>query len=263
MTSPFLHIIGDVHGCADELRTLVDRLFAKGGQQSDHRFVFVGDLVDKGPDSAGVVQFVRNLSYMCKVALVLGNHEERHFRYRKCLLEGRPCVMKRQEEMAQITSGLDEADKAFLDTAVPFLRIPKHDILVVHAGIPPSIRNIPAYSQPWASLSSKERKHLSQLLRTRHVNLASGNMIPLGQEGPNDPFWADCYDGAHGVVLFGHEAFMGNEPKQFPHAVSLDMGCVYGGHLAALTLNDDLPGDLSDWTAIKASQAWADHRLED
>ena len=50
-------VIGDVHGCLDELRALLDVL----SPHPDEHLVFCGDLVDKGPDSAGVVQYVREL----------------------------------------------------------------------------------------------------------------------------------------------------------------------------------------------------------
>jgi serine/threonine protein phosphatase 1 len=50
-------VIGDIHGCADELRYLVDRLPLASGD----RLVFLGDYIDRGPDSRGVVSFLLDL----------------------------------------------------------------------------------------------------------------------------------------------------------------------------------------------------------
>lgn len=256
------HIIGDIHGCKAELVELVGILTAD--QSVVHEFVFVGDLVDKGPDSPGVVKFVRELAENNAVVLVIGNHEERHYRYRKTLAEGRPCVMARQEEMSAITAGLSSDDCRFLDSAIAFAKIPQYNVLVVHAGITPVIKEIGEYSKPWAAMSGSEKKPLSQMLRARHVNTISGNMVPMGQETTENPFWADVYDGRFGTVLFGHEAFVDKiAPVRFPHAISLDAGCVYGGELVAMTLSDDAIGDFSVVTTVRAKQKYAHTMGED
>lgn len=59
-------VIGDVHGCHTTLMALIDRL------PSDAQLCFVGDLIDRGPDSAKVVEFVKSGGHHC----VLGNHEQ-------------------------------------------------------------------------------------------------------------------------------------------------------------------------------------------
>ena len=70
-------VIGDVHGCSEELRSL---LRACDHQASD-KVVFVGDLVAKGPDSRGVLAIVRELSAQS----VLGNHDARVLEHRQAL----------------------------------------------------------------------------------------------------------------------------------------------------------------------------------
>ena len=67
-------IVGDVHGCLDELLALVERC----GEPGDTRYVMVGDLVAKGPDSRGVVAWAR----ASKVDAVLGNHDAAVLRVR-------------------------------------------------------------------------------------------------------------------------------------------------------------------------------------
>ena len=63
--------IGDVHGCADELRALIQQL----PLERDTLVVFLGDYIDRGPDSRGVVDTVLELEQYCEVVCLLGNHE--------------------------------------------------------------------------------------------------------------------------------------------------------------------------------------------
>lgn len=70
-------IIGDVHGCLDELKELINKLELSS---ADHLF-FIGDLIDKGPDSVGVVKYVYELSKLYSTVLILGNHEEKFLRF--------------------------------------------------------------------------------------------------------------------------------------------------------------------------------------
>lgn len=64
--------IGDVHGCAAALESLLTAI----APQSDDRIVFLGDIIDRGPDSRGVIDQILNLRKSCSMDLVLGNHEE-------------------------------------------------------------------------------------------------------------------------------------------------------------------------------------------
>lgn len=72
-----IDIIGDIHGEIDALETLLDRLgYQSNGWHPDkRRLVFIGDLVDRGPDSPGVVNRVRNLVENNNAQFILGNHE--------------------------------------------------------------------------------------------------------------------------------------------------------------------------------------------
>ena len=67
--------IGDVHGCLSELNVLLEKLAPVAGV--DH-VVFIGDLVDKGPDSQGVVARASQLRESgVRVTLIMGNHEDK------------------------------------------------------------------------------------------------------------------------------------------------------------------------------------------
>lgn len=66
-----LYAIGDVHGCAQTLRRLIGQI---DPGQEDH-LVFIGDYIDRGPDSYGVVEYLLGLSGQCRCTFLRGNHE--------------------------------------------------------------------------------------------------------------------------------------------------------------------------------------------
>ena len=225
-------IIGDVHGCSQELGRLVDRLEVT----PDDSLVFVGDLIDKGPDSVGVVRFVRELSKRTNVVVIEGNHEDRHRRFRKwervSLETGKKNPMSRTENLRDINGQLSDEDVTFLEDTVVFHRVPEHDVLVVHGGVPPKMRELPNLE----TMGGKVKKLCLQMLRLRWHDV-DGNMLKLSEhDEEKDVFWGDGYDGRFGHVFFGHESFTGMEPKRFPHCTGLDTGCVYGGSLTCVVL---------------------------
>ena len=67
-----LFAIGDIHGCAIALRTLLEAI----DPQPEDSIVVLGDVVDCGPDSKGVLEQLITLSSRCHLAVLLGNHEE-------------------------------------------------------------------------------------------------------------------------------------------------------------------------------------------
>ena len=75
-------------------------------------------------------------------------------------------------------------------------------------------------------------------MRTRFIDAHTGHFISLGHEKPNDPYWADVYDGRFGHVIFGHQPFM-DGVKYFTNATGIDTGAVFGGTLTALIVNED------------------------
>jgi serine/threonine protein phosphatase 1 len=74
--------IGDVHGCANALRTLLKAIQPSSGDT----LIMLGDCIDRGPDSRDVIQQVLNLRDVCRLVPLLGNHEEMMLNY----LDGRP-----------------------------------------------------------------------------------------------------------------------------------------------------------------------------
>lgn len=207
--------------------------------EGDH-LIFVGDLVDKGPDPAGVVQFMRHLHETSpfKITLVEGNHEDKHRRYHRNKTK-RPKVAKAMATMSRELRDLDKKlsgkDRDFLRTAVPFHRLPDWNILIVHGGIPPDMFTFPDTVEQADALQGKARSSFRKILRTRYVSQINGRFLAYGEEGPSDPFWAEGYDGRFGHVLFGHQPFL-EGPACYPNATGLDTACIHGGALTALVL---------------------------
>ena len=256
-------IIGDVHGALAPLLALITKLALGAGD----RLVFVGDLVDKGPEPAGVVRFVRQLSETApyEVILIEGNHEDRHRRYHINTAE-RPKVAREMAadapELPALDAELLEADRAFLATAIPFLRLPEWGALVVHGGIPGTQRSFPETVELASRWHGRRGKAFRKILRTRYVSAETAKYLALGHNKPGDPFWADVYDGRFGHVIFGHQPWL-NGPACFANATGIDTAAVHGGRLTALILPEEgepyfesVPG--IDYAPSKTSD-WPDH----
>lgn len=282
-------IIGDIHGMKKEL----EQLLAKLEVSADDVLILAGDLLDKGPDSALVVKHLRGLREKgIPLVLVQGNHEARHAKFRKAKAAGNAKItMKGVDELEAITAGLDADDVAFLETAVFFHRIPEQNAVVIHGGIVPAIKDLNNLSPSDQSCLLRTRfvtgesrtkvnleveisgdfateeeilaaiRHQQATLKiSKATSKPAGEYLQLGFERDGDPFWAEIYDGRFGHAFFGHNPFTGSEPKQFPHATGLDLGCVFGGCLAAAVL---VSGEATTFVTVQASQSFATSIHED
>jgi len=197
------HIIGDVHGCYEELDELLTRL----GPTSVDTVVFVGDLVVRGPDSASVVKLALSGSLPNQV-VILGNNEAKL----RPTLDGdptyaTPAVLRTIEQLE--TEGILVEALDYFESLPLFLDL--GDDAVVHAGVRPGVKL--AEQTP------------GDLLRIKTVDGT-----------PDGPMWFESYEGPHRII-FGHHVV--KDVTRLPHAVALDTGCVYGGRLSALTLETD------------------------
>jgi Calcineurin-like phosphoesterase len=205
-------VVGDVHGCLDELRRLLD----KCGFGPGVRLVLAGDLVAKGPDSQGVLQFAREK----RALAVLGNHDDHVLRARAVARGDLPPPAKGvRAEHQQVADGLTAADWKYLEELPTYLRLgPERagaaDTVVLHAGAVPGI---PLEAQ---------RRELLISMRSIDDRGAPTKRI----EGRP---WAQVWAGPEAIV-FGHDAVRGLQ--EYPFALGLDTGCVYGKRLTAVLL---------------------------
>lgn len=232
-------VIGDVHGCLDELKRLIEEI--KPRLNDEDQLIFVGDLVDKGPDSPGVVQYVRELAHRHDTVLVMGNHEEKHCRFHKKATENRDYTKtKKWEEIKSIQDRLSDEDRAFLFEGRLCYTWPGY--VVIHGGIPDSITSL-GNSLMLSDLNSKKvSERYKQLLRTRYQD-PNGWMVQLGQENlSRDSYWAETYDGRFGTAIYGHEAYHNlKQPYRCRNAIGIDLGCVYGNVLCCIEIQDSEP----------------------
>jgi hypothetical protein len=197
--------VGDIHGCADELSDLLDRV-ALG---SDDRVISVGDLVTRGPKGHQVLELCRKLG----VRAVLGNHELKLLGARRARLRGEPGPRlgpSHERALAELTA----ADWALIEALPLYLDLAPHGTRVVHAGVVPG-RDI--------------SDHDARLLT--HLRTIDEHGQP--SEGWNGRLWGELYTGPPHVV-FGHNARQNVQLHAW--ATGLDTGCVYGGALTALVL---------------------------
>jgi diadenosine tetraphosphatase ApaH/serine/threonine PP2A family protein phosphatase len=219
-------IVGDVHGCRDELDALLDRLAFGVGD----RLVFVGDLVARGPDSLGVLDIARQTG----AVIVRGNHEQKLLSWRAAELGNVRCGRKYGREArdgvqahglrvepvgrlhAELAPRLRPVDWTLLATSPLYLELPEHGCTVVHAGIVPGV--------PLAQQSSRT---------LMYVRCLSPSGVPTDEKGQR--LWGRYYEGPEHIV-FGHNAM--SDVQLHRRATGLDTGCVYGGRLTAMVLHD-------------------------
>ena len=218
------YAIGDVHGRLDLLEALLGKIEADIGARpgSEVVLVFVGDLIDRGPSSAGVVERLRNYRKDgVRTVFLLGNHEEVLLRILAGEAElipgwlrfgGAQCLRSYGVDPATL-NGLNDAQAlALIQGAIP----PEHadflstfgdtfrfgDYLFVHAGVRPGVE-----------LASQSQKDLRWI---------------------REPFLRDASD--HGfVVVHGHT--ISSEVEERPNRIGIDTGAYATGILTALAID--------------------------
>ena len=226
-------IVGDVHGCIDELKALINQLELN----PNDRLFFIGDLINKGPNSVGVVQYLYALSKTYFISLILGNHEEKFLRYlqHKQTNSKALATMKITPDFELLAQNLKTDEIEFLKQSFYNYYLEQLNLVLVHGGITKNCKVDFKINSPYNS--EKRNSELELLTKTRFLD-SNGKFVSLGTENETTPFWADVYDGSHGKVVFGHHSFIQNSPSYFPNAIGIDNGCVYGGYLTALIFTD-------------------------
>ncbi|MFC9639453.1 polynucleotide kinase-phosphatase [Streptomyces mirabilis] len=214
LTGPF-DIIGDIHGCASELETLLGKLgYVDGAHPEGRTAVFVGDLVDRGPDTPGVLRRVMSMVAAGDALCVPGNHENKLGRY----LKGRK--VQHSHGLAETIEQLDgESEefrarvREFVDGLVSHYVLDGGRLVVCHAGLP-------------------EKYHGRTSGRVRSHALYGDTTGETDEFGlPVRYPWAEDYRG-RAAVVYGHTPVP--TATWLNNTICLDTGAVFGGKLTAL-----------------------------
>jgi hypothetical protein len=207
-------VVGDLHGCYDELRALMGGV-AFGATD---RMVCVGDLVVKGAKSREVLDLFRTDA---RLSSVVGNHDRALLEYWKGARAASELKPSQLECARQLEAGR-EVYAAYLESLPGYIDLGTH--VVVHAGLRPGV---PLAGQSLDDLTA---------LRTLGADRESREGTP----------WYEVYDGEK-TALFGH--WPADAPRRGPRALGLDTGCVYGYRLTAYVVET---GEFHSVPALRA-----------
>jgi protein phosphatase len=266
-TGPF-DIIGDVHGCADELQALLARLGYRvewsDGQHNRNvtvtppegrKLVFVGDLVDRGPNSPDVLRIAMSMTAAGTAYAVQGNHDRKLQRW----LAGRNVTIAHglQQSIDQLEGeerGFREAVATFLDGLRSHVWLDGGRLAVAHAGL----------KQDMIGRGSGAVREFALFGET------TGEIDEFGLPVRAD--WAANYRGPT-TVIYGHTPVV--RADWVNNTLCIDTGCVFGGKLTALRWPEkeivDVPAErtwsepvrpLATPTGTSSAQADADQLLD-
>ena len=189
-------IIGDVHGCFDELRELLDRLAAT----DEDRLISVGDLVDRGPRSVEVWELFRARP---NTVVLMGNHERKHVRG----------VLTYAQEIVRVQFGERYAEFRAWAAGLPYW-FETDDAMIVHGGFEDGVPLSQQRPDVLAGTTSGTRR-LESLYGER--------------------YWTEVYSGEKPIV-FGHHVVGDQVQRWNDRVYGIDTGACHGGFLSALVL---------------------------
>ncbi|MEU0272954.1 polynucleotide kinase-phosphatase [Streptomyces sp. NPDC006307] len=246
LTGPF-DIIGDIHGCSSELETLLAKLgYVDGHHPEGRTAVFVGDLVDRGPDSPGVLRRVMGMVAAGDALCVPGNHENKLGRW----LSGKNVqhthgLAETVEQLERESPEFREQVREFITGLVSHYVLDEGRLVVCHAGLP-------------------EKYHGRTSGRVRSHALYGDTTGETDEFGlPVRYPWAEDYRG-RAAVVYGHTPVPST--SWINNTICLDTGAVFGGRMTALRWPErelvDVPAEKVWYAPVKplATEAPGGHQ---
>lgn len=200
-------VIGDIHGCAGLLEDLLATI--KPLDEED-TVVFIGDYIDRGPDSKGVIDIVLNFRKdHRRVITLMGNHESmllgalKGYGRQEFLAIGGKATLESYgfdpDAFEQFAAGMPSEHMAFFCDLLPYFETEEY--IFVHAGLQPGV-HLTQQSPDWLFWS-------------------------------RDAFISSVYDFGK-KVIYGHTPF--DHPRVNGNKIGIDTGAVYGNKLTCLVL---------------------------
>ncbi|KAI1295399.1 putative phosphatase [Halotydeus destructor] len=224
-------VIGDVHGCFDEMSSLLDEINQGEYAKSNILKIFVGDLVNKGPKSPEVIRFMMQNKDCLSVR---GNHDERVIRDYAKWRKGE----KNKDKRTAWAKVLNDGEVEYLKALPYTISIPSLSAVIVHAGLVPGI--------PLQDNDPENMIYMRNLVSDK-----SGKLKATKKHSPGKA-WAKVWPGPQ-LVYFGHDAKRSLQQEQF--ATGLDTRCVYGDELTGIFIKGPRAGSL---VSVKARRAYDD-----
>ena len=198
-------IVGDVHGCSQMLKRLIDKI---EWNPSSDRLIFIGDYIDRGEDPKGVVDFVLRLKEDSPlVQCLIGNHEQMLLDYlsnvdpQSFIINGGLSTLRSYKAVRRSERDplIPSSHLAFFSSLLPMIELEQY--YIVHAGFRPNIRI--------------KDQDLFDMVWIR------------------DGFIYSDYDFGK-MVIFGHTPF--DSPMIMKNKIGVDTGAVYGNCLTCMEL---------------------------
>lgn len=256
MTRKRTIIIGDIHGMLDEFKELIK--LVEYNPETD-RCISVGDLVDRGPESAECIRYAKRIG----AELVIGNHDDKYLRYwrheQKKTHVGRKHYrnpMNLPPAKMAVWETLTDDDITYIHEGKYCIPLWEYNALVVHAGVLPGKEYLP--------LDKRDRE---EYIFTRYINEKTHKQMKLGpnfSQPEGSIHWTEAYDGFVSVV-YGHDVQSMTEPVMTSNSkggrtIGIDTGACFGGSLTAMIFNID---GTEEFRSVKAKKAWKKFKVAD
>ncbi len=196
--------VGDIHGCAWEFERLLEKL----ALTKHDRLILLGDLINRGPDSARVIELARAHAHRA----LLGNHELRLLNFRRT---GDPTHLKKTDYQTLKQLGPD--DWSYMANMALTYSVPDLNTVLVHAGFLPN--------RAWRQQPAR--------VVTRIQVVGPDGEPHKRSEYPDAKHWSELWQGPP-FVIYGHTPRY--EPLRSRWALGIDTSCVQGGALTACVL---------------------------
>jgi bis(5'-nucleosyl)-tetraphosphatase (symmetrical) len=224
-------VVGDVHGCVDELKELLALAQFEPGLD---RLIIAGDIVDRGPDTPGTVAFLHGIN----AEIVLGNHDEKMFRYldyqerirNGTFTKANPMREPEPRRLAE-WEAITEEQLLWMKGFSYWMRltIAGKRWIIVHGGLETAGKPV-------------EEQDPKKLCRVRYL-LNNGRMAHVARPGEvqQGKLWSEMWDGEENVIC-GHAVHSLTDIRVDRNSrggtvYSIDTGSCFGGRLSALELD--------------------------
>ena len=213
-------LIGDIHGCLEEFDELVKVL--SYDKESD-RLILLGDLIDRGPDSVGVVARAREMDLEC----VMGNHDYKFLKWWKSV-GSQADVYGKHPHYTQFS----DEDINYIARMSSYIKLEKENTIVVHAGLRPGI---PLEKQ------IKDDLYYIRYMDDNKKFVSLKKINNLGsKQAAGAHFWTEYWKGPENIIyghnVHSHETPLIEEVVPGVTCYGLDTGACFGGKLTAMIL---------------------------